>query len=94
MCLGTGWKIGFAQSCEQYVGSSEEGVSFCEQAERGSDICEVTVDSPGGRKEICCTYLLEAHDVFSVEKVERGEVKEVCHEIAAGDSPPIRQQVR
>ena len=38
--------------------------------------------------------VLEAHDVFAVEKGERGEVKEVCHEIATGDSPPIRQQVR
>ena len=37
--------------------------------------------------------LLEAHDVFAVEKGERDEVKEVCHDIAAGGSPPIRQQV-
>ena len=51
VCLGAGRKIGFAQSCEQYVGSSEEDVSFCEQAERSGDVCEVTVDSPGGRKE-------------------------------------------
>ena len=51
VCLGVGQKISFAQSCEQYVGSSEEGVSLCEQAERGGDICEVAVDTPGGRKE-------------------------------------------
>ena len=107
MCLGAGRKIGFAQSCEQYVGSSEEDVSICEQSERSGDVCEVTVDPPGGRKEKLRDLLhlpsgcdavdelvLEAHDVFAVEKGERGEVKEVCHEIAAGDSPPIRQQVR
>ena len=95
------------QSCEQYVGSSEEDVSFCEQAERSGDVCEVTVDSPGGQKEKLRDLLhlpsgcdavgklvLEAHDVCAVEKGERGEVKEVCHEIAAGDNPPIRQQVR
>ena len=99
VCLRAGRKIGFAQSCEQYVGSSEDGVSFREQAERGGDICEVTVDSTGGRKEKLRDLLhlpsgydavgelvLEVHDVFAVEKGERGEVKEVSHEIAAGDS--------
>ena len=51
VCLGVGRKTGFAQSCEQYVGSRKEGVSLCEQVERGGDVCEVAVDSSGDRKE-------------------------------------------
>ena len=38
--------------------------------------------------------VLEAHDVFAIDEGERGEVREVQHEIVTGDSPPIRQPVR
>ena len=38
--------------------------------------------------------LLEAHDVFALGEMERGEVKEVEHEIHTGDHPPIRQYPR
>ena len=38
--------------------------------------------------------MLEAHDVFALDEGERGEVREVQHEVETGDSPPIRQPVR
>ena len=38
--------------------------------------------------------MLEAHDVFAIDEGERGQVREVQHEIVTGDSPPIRQPVR
>ena len=38
--------------------------------------------------------VLEAEDVFAIDEGERGEVREVQHDIVTGDSPPIRQQVR
>ena len=37
-------------------------------------------------------WVLEAHDVFAIDEGERGEVREVQHEIVTDDSP-IRQQV-
>ncbi len=37
--------------------------------------------------------VLEAHDVLAVNEGERGEVRDVKHDIMTGDSPPIRQQV-
>ena len=80
-CLGAGRKIGFAQSCGQDVGGSEEGVSFCEQAERSGDICEVIVDPPSDQKEklryilhlssgcdAVGELLLEAHEVKGEKK--------------------------
>ena len=39
-------------------------------------------------------FVLEAHDVFALSELERGEVEGIRHEIDTGDSPPIRQLPR
>ena len=39
-------------------------------------------------------FVLEAHDVFALSELERGEVEGIRHEIDTGDSPPIRQPPR
>ena len=38
--------------------------------------------------------VLGSHDVFAVDESERGEVRDVCHKVETGDSPPVRQAVR
>ncbi len=34
------------------------------------------------------------HDVFAVMEGERGEVRELCHVVDTGNSPPIRKAAR
>ena len=38
--------------------------------------------------------VLQAHDVFALDDMERGETKGVEHVIEIGDHPPIRQAAR
>lgn len=37
--------------------------------------------------------MLETHDVFATEEGERGEVREVKHEIVTGGSPSVREPI-
>jgi len=37
---------------------------------------------------------VQAHDVFSLQKSERGEVADIQNAIDTGDSPPVRQGPR
>jgi hypothetical protein len=44
----------------------------------------------GNESGVIREKVLEAHDMFAIDEGERGEVREVQHEIVTGDSPPIR----
>ena len=81
-----------------------------DEVDQGVEVCHADVNQPevgGKRKEKLSGLLnlkcgcdaraeqvLEAHDVFAIDEGERGEVREVQHEIVTGDSFPIRQPVR
>jgi len=69
-------------------------------------VCKVEVESVERREKLDALLgaewgngavrelVLDSHDVFAVMDGERGEVKEVCHEVETGDSPPVRQAAR
>ena len=40
------------------------------------------------------SVVVESHDVFAVDEGDRGEVKDVQHEVDTGDSAPVRQAPR
>ena len=70
------------------VNQSEAGV-VCKRKEKLSGLLNLKRECDAIEEQV-----LEAHDVFAIDEGERGEVREVQHEIVTGDSPPIRQLVR
>ena len=66
-----------------------EPAAACKRKEKLSRILGLGDEWEGVRQQV-----LEAHDVFALDEGERGEVREVQHEVETGDSPSIRQLVR
>lgn len=53
------------------------------------NVCETNLSSEEVKRLRFC--ILEANDVFAVEKDELGTVTDVQHRIETGNNPPIRQ---
>ena len=56
------------------------------------NVCETNLSSEEAKRLRSC--ILEASDVFAVEKDELGTVTDVQHRIETGDNPPVRQSPR
>ena len=106
--MDSGQPLGVACGCEEYACEGQAVDSM--QSIVNNVRCEDIVYDPEverGRREKLAGQLgldddsvelreivLGSHDVFAVEESERGEVRDVCHKVETGDSPPVRQAVR
>ena len=59
-----------------------------------SQVIDICPELTAVEQEQLRECVLQAEDVFALEKGELGEVAEVCHTIDTGDSQPVRQLPR
>ena len=102
---GVGLPEGMAEVVEKATGDSEQPVCRVEsgRVESGVDARKemleklIKVSGEGlttDEKQSIQDCVVDAHGIFALSELERGEVVEIMHEIDTGDSRPIRQPPR
>jgi len=103
MYLDKGQTLGSAYQCDE---PGTKPLKFASEWAEVCSVCKVEDESVVRREKLDALLgaewgsgavrelVLDSHDVFAVMDGERGEVKEVCHEVETGDSPPISQAAR